>query len=130
MTWQILKQQYKTGEEIRLGDQIRYAGSFGIVTSVVYGRDCSSEEQNEEGSDHAIALTITTGAYPLVFIDQAERDLEFLERFESAEAMLNFSGIAPVLKRSGRSTIVHRRFARPLFLHQSFIEYANESIRH
>jgi len=52
------------------------------------------------------------------------------ERFESAQAMLNFSGIAPVLKRSGRSTIVHRRFARPLFLHQSFIEYANESIRH
>ena len=52
------------------------------------------------------------------------------ERFESAEAMLNFSGIAPVLKRSGQSTIVHRRFARPLFLHQSFIEYANESIRH
>jgi hypothetical protein len=44
--------------------------------------------------------------------------------------MLNFSGIAPVLKRSGRSTIVHRHFARPLFLHQSFIEYANESIRH
>ena len=27
-----------------------------------------------------IALTITTGAYPLVFIDQAERDLEFLGR--------------------------------------------------
>ena len=44
--------------------------------------------------------------------------------------MLNFSGIAPILKRSGRTTIVHRRFARPLFLHQSFIEYANESIRH
>ena len=80
MTWQILKQQYKTGEEIRLGDQIHYAGSCGIVTSVVYGRDCSSEEQNKEGSDHAIALTITTGAYPLVFIDQAERDLEFLGR--------------------------------------------------
>ena len=44
--------------------------------------------------------------------------------------MLNFSGIAPILKRSGQTTIVHRRFARPLFLHQSFIEYANESIRH
>jgi hypothetical protein len=44
--------------------------------------------------------------------------------------MLNFSGIAPVLKRSGQSTTVHRRYARPLFLHQSFIEYANESIRH
>ena len=52
------------------------------------------------------------------------------ELFENAEAMLNFSGIAPVLKRSGQSTTVHRRYARPLFLHQSFIEYANESIRH
>ena len=44
--------------------------------------------------------------------------------------MLNFNGIALILKRSGQTTIVHRRFARPLFLHQSFIEYANESIRH
>lgn len=52
------------------------------------------------------------------------------ELFPSAEAMLNFSGIAPVLKRSGQTTTIHRRFARPLFLHQSFIEYANESIRH
>jgi transposase len=52
------------------------------------------------------------------------------ELFENAEAMLNFSGIAPVLKRSGQSTTVHRRYVRPLFLHQSFIEYANESIRH
>jgi hypothetical protein len=43
---------------------------------------------------------------------------------------LNFSGIAPVLKRSGQATTIHRRYARPLFLHQSFIEYANESIRH
>ena len=52
------------------------------------------------------------------------------ERFENAEAMLNFSGIAPVLKRSGSATTIHRRYARPLFVHQSFIEYANESIRH
>lgn len=52
------------------------------------------------------------------------------ELFQSAQAMLNFSGIAPVLKRSGQATIIHRRYARPLFLHQSFIEYANESIRH
>jgi hypothetical protein len=44
--------------------------------------------------------------------------------------MLNFSGIAPVLKRSGQTTTIHRRFARPLFLHQSFIQYANQSIRH
>lgn len=52
------------------------------------------------------------------------------ELFPNAEALLNFSGIAPVLKRSGQSTTIHRRYARPLFLHQSFMEYANESIRH
>ena len=86
MTWQIRKQRYKTGEEIRLADQIRYAGSCGIVTSVVYGRDCSSENQNGEGPDYAIALTITTDAHPLVFIDQAERDLEFLGRGYSKES--------------------------------------------
>jgi hypothetical protein len=71
---------YKTGEEIRLGDQIRYAGSCGIVTSVIYGADCSSQNQNEAGSDHVIALTFTTDAHPLVFIDQAQGDLEFLGR--------------------------------------------------
>ena len=52
------------------------------------------------------------------------------ELFQSAQALLNFSGVAPVLKRSGQASITHRRYARPLFLHQSFIEYANESIRH
>ena len=80
MTWQIREQRYKTSEEVRLGDQIRYADSCGIVTSVVYGRDGSSENQNGQGSDHAIALTITTDVHPLIFIDQAERDLEFLGR--------------------------------------------------
>jgi hypothetical protein len=80
MTFQVRKQRYKTGEQIRLGDQIRYAGNCGIVTSVVYGRDCSLENQGQEGSDYAIALTVTTDAHPLVFIDQAEEDLEFLGR--------------------------------------------------
>src|SRR5438067_1322083 len=41
------------------------------------------------------------------------------ELFESAEAMLNFSGVAPVLKRSGQATITHRRYARPPLAHQS-----------
>ena len=52
------------------------------------------------------------------------------EIFSDPEAILNFSGIAPVLKRSGQTTTIHRRYARPRFVHQSFIEYANESIRH
>jgi len=51
-------------------------------------------------------------------------------RYESAEDMEKYSGVAPVVKASGNSRIVQRRFARPLFLHQSFMEYSDLSLRH
>jgi transposase len=50
-------------------------------------------------------------------------------RYESAEDMEKYSGVAPVIKASGNSRLVQRRFARPLFLHQSFIEYSDLSLR-
>jgi hypothetical protein len=50
-------------------------------------------------------------------------------RYESADDILHFSGVAPVIKASGNSRLVHRRMARPLFLHQSFIEYLDLSLR-
>jgi len=43
--------------------------------------------------------------------------------------MQQFSGIAPVIERSGKTCFVHRRFACPKFLRQSFHEYAGQSIR-
>ena len=49
------------------------------------------------------------------------------ERFHSAQEMQQLSGIAPVLKRSGKSCVVQRRLARPKFLHQTFHEYADHS---
>jgi transposase len=49
------------------------------------------------------------------------------ERFSSAEEMQQLSGIAPVLKRSGKSCLVIRRLACPKFLHQTFHEYADHS---
>jgi hypothetical protein len=52
------------------------------------------------------------------------------ERYASAQDMEKYSGIAPVIKASGKIRLVQRRFARPLFLHQSFMEYADRSVRH
>ena len=52
------------------------------------------------------------------------------ERYASANRLQCFSGIAPVLKQSGQSRYVHRRYRCPKFLRQSFHEYAGESIRH
>lgn len=45
-----------------------------------------------------------------------------------AHSMLCWSGVAPVLIQSGKSKIVSWRWARPIFLHQTFVEYARTSV--
>lgn len=51
-----------------------------------------------------------------------------LNRFDSASEVQQFSGIAPVTEQSGKSSWVHRRFASPKFLKQTFHEFAAHSI--
>jgi transposase len=48
--------------------------------------------------------------------------------FGSARDLLCFSGVAPVKKESGSQRVVHFRYARPVFLHQSIVEFAKCSI--
>lgn len=50
-------------------------------------------------------------------------------RFESAAQVQQYSGIAPVTVASGKSRWVHRRWAAPWFLRQTFHEFAAHSIR-
>lgn len=50
-------------------------------------------------------------------------------RFESAAQVQQYSGIAPVTVSSGKSHWVHRRWAAPRFLRQTFHEFAAHSIR-
>jgi transposase len=51
------------------------------------------------------------------------------ERFDSASELQCYTGIAPVLRQSGRSQAVHFRWAAPKFLRQTFHEWASHSIR-
>lgn len=51
------------------------------------------------------------------------------ERFASREALQRYSGVAPVTQSSGKKRIVHRRYSRPRFLMQTFVEFAGESIK-
>lgn len=52
-------------------------------------------------------------------------------RYQSATAIQQYSGIAPVTERSGKNQHwIHRRWSRPHFVHQSFFEYANQSVLH
>jgi transposase len=50
-------------------------------------------------------------------------------RFAAARDVQQLSGIAPVTERSGKSCWVHRRWACPKFVRQSFHEFAGQSIR-
>jgi transposase len=48
--------------------------------------------------------------------------------FASSHDLLCFSGVAPVRRQSGTQQIVQFRYARPVFLHQSLVEFAKCSI--
>jgi transposase len=52
------------------------------------------------------------------------------ERWTSADELLRFSGVAPVVERSGKSSWTRWRYFCPKFIRQAFVEYAGESIRH
>jgi transposase len=51
------------------------------------------------------------------------------QRFEAADEMQQYSGVAPITKRSGKTTVVQRRLACPKFMLQTFHEYARCSLR-
>jgi transposase len=50
------------------------------------------------------------------------------EAIDSAATMQIYSGIAPVTQRSGKSCFVHRRWACPKFVRQTFHEFAQHSM--
>ncbi len=50
------------------------------------------------------------------------------ERFESADELQSFAGIAPVKEASGNSVHIHFRRACPMFVRQTFHEWATCSI--
>jgi transposase len=51
------------------------------------------------------------------------------KRFDSADSLASFSGIAPVKEASGKQLWVHWRWACPKFIRQTFHEWAGCSIR-
>lgn len=52
------------------------------------------------------------------------------DRWPTADQLACFSGIAPVMERSGQSVWIRWRYFCPKFLRQSFHEYAGESVKH
>ncbi len=50
-------------------------------------------------------------------------------RWADATDIQKYSGIAPVIERSGKSLWIHRRLSRPIFICQTFHEFAQQSTR-
>ena len=50
-------------------------------------------------------------------------------RWESAESLQKYSGVAPVMERSGKSCVVRWRYLAPQFMRQTFVEWARCTIR-
>ena len=51
------------------------------------------------------------------------------QRYQHASEVQQYSGIAPITRRSGKSQVVQRRFACPKFLRQTFHEFADQARR-
>jgi transposase len=49
------------------------------------------------------------------------------DRWEDADSLAAFSGIAPVTRKSGKLCLVQRRYACPKFLRQTFHEFADSA---
>jgi transposase len=49
------------------------------------------------------------------------------DRWEDADSLAAFSGIAPVTRKSGKQCLVKRRYACPKFLRQTFHEFADSA---
>lgn len=52
------------------------------------------------------------------------------DRFATADEVNRLYGVAPVLERSGKYAWTHWRYSCPKFVRQTFVEWANQSIRY
>lgn len=52
------------------------------------------------------------------------------ERYQSAEEIQKYAGIAPVIEASGKQSWTHWRYFCPKFLRQTFVEWAGQTVRY
>ncbi len=75
-----MDQLYQSGEEIHVGDRIRYAGHPGTIVFVIDRGEYSPEFPEKNWSEHSTGFMIRTPVYGLVMLNKADEDLEFIGR--------------------------------------------------
>jgi transposase len=106
---------------------IAIAGQLRVLRESIAQFDCSIDELFAHHQDASIFKSFPNAgavlAPRLAVAFGTDRD-----RYSAAVELAQWSGIAPVTRRSGGSMVVCTRWASPKFLKQTFHEYARVSI--
>lgn len=102
---------------------------LSLLLQTIHDYDREIAERFRKHADHEIFAAMP-GAGPVFGPRLLAAFGSKRERFESADEVNRLSGIAPVLVRSGTSSWTHWRYSCPRFLRQTFVEWANQSIRY
>jgi hypothetical protein len=73
-------QRYHSGDEIHVGDRVRYAGDTGTIVFVIDRREYSPKYPESDWSEYGTGFMIETPAFARVMLDEADEDLELLDR--------------------------------------------------
>jgi len=87
-------------------------------------------KQHYKGCQDRVVFDSLPGAGPVFAPRLLVAFGENRERYQSANEIQRYAGIAPVLERSGNQSWTHWRYSCPKFLRQSFVEWAGESVRY
>jgi len=75
-----IEQRYESGDEIHVGDRIRYAGDTGTIVFVIDRAEYSPEFPERDWSHYGSGFMIQTPKFALVMLGKADEDLELLAR--------------------------------------------------
>lgn len=103
-----------------------FAKQISVIQQAIDELDASIETEMNKHPDAPLFKTLPGAgkalAPRLLTAFGSQRD-----RFDRADDVTTLSGIAPVTKQSGKSRVVHRRYACPKYLRQTFHEFADHA---
>ena len=74
------EQRYHSGDEIHVGDHVRYAADRGTIVFVIDRGEYSPEYPQSDWSHYGTGFMIETPVYARVMLDEADEDWELLAR--------------------------------------------------
>jgi transposase len=101
---------------------------FRVTLEAIESFDQAIAERAQRHRDFALFEALP-GAGPVLAPRLLVAFGEQRERYGSATEVQTYSGIAPVLERSGKKSWVHWRCQCPKFMRQTFVEWAAETIQ-